>query len=66
MLINLYLTLTPDRGSELMCWYGDDYGKELGLSREPSKWKPIKKDFKGNYFIVSLFCCRYLYMKISE
>ncbi|ROT76325.1 putative histone-lysine N-methyltransferase PRDM7 [Penaeus vannamei] len=35
------------RGSELMCWYGDDYGKDLGLSREPSKWKPAKKDVKG-------------------
>ncbi|ROT76323.1 histone-lysine N-methyltransferase PRDM9-like [Penaeus vannamei] len=34
------------RGSELMCWYGDDYGKDLGLSREPSKWKPAKKDVK--------------------
>ncbi|ROT76326.1 putative histone-lysine N-methyltransferase PRDM7, partial [Penaeus vannamei] len=30
------------RGSELMCWYGDDYGKDLGLSREPSKWKPAE------------------------
>ncbi|ROT84632.1 putative histone-lysine N-methyltransferase PRDM7 [Penaeus vannamei] len=34
------------RGSELMCWYGADYGKDLGLSREPSKWKPAKKDVK--------------------
>ncbi|ROT76327.1 putative histone-lysine N-methyltransferase PRDM7 [Penaeus vannamei] len=34
------------QGSELMCWYGDDYGKDLGLSREPSKWKPAKKDVK--------------------
>ncbi|ROT76328.1 putative histone-lysine N-methyltransferase PRDM7 [Penaeus vannamei] len=32
------------RGSELMCWYGDDFGKDLGLSREPSKWKSAKKD----------------------
>nr|XP_027213165.1 zinc finger protein 397-like [Penaeus vannamei] len=29
-----------------MCWYGADYGKDLGLSREPSKWKPAKKDVK--------------------
>ncbi|ROT77877.1 hypothetical protein C7M84_003434 [Penaeus vannamei] len=32
------------RGSELMCWYGDDFGKDLGLSREPSKWISAKKD----------------------
>ncbi|XP_042884424.1 histone-lysine N-methyltransferase PRDM9-like isoform X3 [Penaeus japonicus] len=37
---------TISRGSELMCWYGDDYGKDLGLSREPSKWKLAEKDFK--------------------
>ncbi|XP_047492491.1 zinc finger protein 724-like [Penaeus chinensis] len=37
---------TISRGSELMCWYGDDYGKDLGLSREPSKWKPPKRDVK--------------------
>ncbi|ROT85839.1 putative histone-lysine N-methyltransferase PRDM7 [Penaeus vannamei] len=34
------------RSRELMCWYGADYGKDLGLSREPSKWKPAKKDVK--------------------
>ncbi|XP_042884431.1 histone-lysine N-methyltransferase PRDM9-like [Penaeus japonicus] len=37
---------TISRGSELMCWYGDGYGKDLGLSREPSKWKLAEKDFK--------------------
>ncbi|ROT76321.1 hypothetical protein C7M84_005090 [Penaeus vannamei] len=41
------------RGSELMCWYGDDYGKDLGLSREPSKWKPAKKDVKESVFTLT-------------
>lgn len=38
-----------------MCWYGDDYGKDLGLSREPSKWKPPKRDVKGAQIQISPF-----------
>lgn len=28
---NLLLYFYPGSGTELMVWYGDDYGKELGL-----------------------------------
>ncbi|KAK7067621.1 putative histone-lysine N-methyltransferase prdm7, partial [Halocaridina rubra] len=33
------------RGSELMVWYGEEYGSELGLSMMDANWKTPSKEF---------------------
>ncbi|RXG59461.1 hypothetical protein Avbf_06838, partial [Armadillidium vulgare] len=55
-------------GEELLIWYGDEYGKELGYSLENTQdevtlifYKKVEKEAEGPYHRQNLLCARAIF-----